>query len=53
MRLNAEGLRVEEVAVLMRERASGQSTLRGKKAVKLVITVAGTLLFFRWMRRRG
>lgn len=53
MRLNAEGLRVEEVAVEMRERASGQSTLRGAKAVKLVVTVAGTLLFFRWMRRRG
>ena len=53
MRLNAEGLRVEEVAVEMRPRASGESRLRGTKALKLVITVTGTLLFFRWMRRRG
>ncbi len=53
MRLNAAGLRVEEVAVEMRPRASGESRLRGRKAVKLVITVTGTLLFFRWMNRRG
>lgn len=53
MRLDAAGLRVEEVAVEMRARASGESRLRGRKAVKLVITVAGTLLFFRWMNRRG
>jgi glycosyltransferase involved in cell wall biosynthesis len=53
LRLKAEGLRVEEVAVHMRERASGESKLQGKKAVKLVLTVIGTLLFFRWLRRRG
>lgn len=53
MRLDAEGLRVQEVAVEMRARASGESRLRGTKALKLVITVTGTLLFFRWMRRRG
>ena len=52
LRLEAEGLRVEEVAVHMRERASGDSKLHGKKAVKLVLTVVGTLLFFRWLRRR-
>ena len=52
LRLQAEGLRVEEVAVHMRERASGESKLQGKKAVKLVVTVVGTLLFFRWLRRR-
>ena len=52
LRLKAEGLRVEEVAVHMRERASGESKLQGKKAVKLVLTVIGTLLFFRWLRRR-
>ena len=52
MRLHADGLRVEEVAVEMRARASGESRLRGRKAVKLVITVAATLLFFRWMNRR-
>ena len=53
MRLHAAGLRVEEVAVRMRPRASGESRLRGAKAVKLVITVTGTLLFFRRMSRRG
>lgn len=53
LRLKSEGLRVEEVAVHMRERASGESKLQGKKAFKLVITVIGTLLFFRWLRRRG
>ena len=53
LRLKSEGLRVEEVAVHMRERASGESQLQGKKAFKLVITVIGTLLFFRWLRRRG
>jgi glycosyltransferase involved in cell wall biosynthesis len=53
LRLKAEGLRVEEVAVDMRERASGTSKLQGKTAVKLVLTVIGTLLFFRWLRHRG
>jgi glycosyltransferase involved in cell wall biosynthesis len=52
LRLRAEGLRVEEVAVHMRERASGESKLQGKKAVKLVLTVVGTLLFFRWLHHR-
>lgn len=53
LRLKAEGLRVEEVAVHMRERSSGESKLHGKKALELVLTVIGTLLFFRWLRRRG
>jgi glycosyltransferase involved in cell wall biosynthesis len=52
LRLQQEGLRVEEVAVHMRERAHGESKLQGKKAVKLVLTVVATLLFFRWLRRR-
>ncbi|HEY7381348.1 MAG TPA: glycosyltransferase family 2 protein [Gaiella sp.] len=52
LRLQEAGLRVEEVAVHMRERAGGTSKLRGKKAVKLVLTVVATLLFFRWLRRR-
>jgi glycosyltransferase involved in cell wall biosynthesis len=52
LRLHRAGLRVEEVAVHMRERAGGHSKLRGTKAVKLVLTVVGTLLFFRWLRRR-
>jgi hypothetical protein len=52
LRLKRAGLRVEEVAVHMRERQGGESKLQGKKAVKLVVTVIGTLLFFRWLRRR-
>jgi glycosyltransferase involved in cell wall biosynthesis len=52
LRLQEAGLRVEEVAVHMRERAGGASKLRGKKAVKLVLTVVATLLFFRWLRGR-
>ena len=52
LRLKQEGLRVEEVAVHMRERQHGQSKLQGRKAVKLVLTVIGTLLFFRWLQRR-
>ena len=44
LRLHEGGLRVEEVPVDMRERAGGESKLRGKKAVVLVITVIGTLL---------
>lgn len=52
LRLRREGLRVTEVAVDMRERAHGQSKLQGGKAVKLVATVIGTLLFVGWLRRR-
>jgi hypothetical protein len=52
LRLKEAGLRVEEVAVHMRERSHGESKLQGRKAVKLVLTVVGTLLFFRWLRRR-
>ena len=50
LRLKRAGLRVDEVAVHMRERTHGESKLQGKKAVKLVLTVVGTLLFFRWLR---
>ena len=41
LRLEQAGLRVEEVAVHMRERAHGESKLQGRKAVKLVLTVIG------------
>ncbi len=44
MRVTEAGLRLEEVPVNMAERASGESKLQGSKAVKLVLTVAGTLL---------
>jgi glycosyltransferase involved in cell wall biosynthesis len=45
IRLAEAGLKVEEVPVHMRQRASGESKLAGKKAIVLVATVAGTLLF--------
>ena len=44
LRVSEAGLTLEEVPVDMRERAGGESKLRGKKAVKLVLTVAGALL---------
>jgi hypothetical protein len=52
LRLADEGLVVEEVAVNMRERASGESKLTGKRAVMLVATVVGTLLLYRKLRAR-
>ena len=50
LRLKDAGLRVAEVPVNMRERASGESKLAGKKAVLLVATVVGTLLAYRRLR---
>ena len=44
LRVSEARLTLEEVPVDMRERAGGESKLRGKKAVKLVLTVAGALL---------
>ena len=52
IRLADAGLRVDEVPVNMAERASGESKLRGSKAVKLVLTVAGTIALAVWARRR-
>jgi glycosyltransferase involved in cell wall biosynthesis len=52
LRLHDAGLRVTEVPVEMRERASGESKLRGKKAVVLVFTVAGALITAELLRRR-
>lgn len=52
LRLERAGLRVDEVPVHMRARAHGTSKLRGRRAVKLVLTLVGTLLFFRWLRQR-
>ncbi len=46
LRLEEAGLTVVEVPVDMRERASGESKLQGKKAVQLVATVAGTLVLY-------
>ena len=51
LRLHGANLRVDEVPVHMRERASGESKLRGKKAVLLVLTVAATLAAVLYKRR--
>jgi hypothetical protein len=52
LRLEEAGLRVDEVPVNMRPRASGESKLRGKKAFLVVLTIAGTILaYLRWGRR--
>ena len=53
VRVTNAGLRLEEVPVEMRPRAGGESKLQGRKAVGLVVTVAGTLFVgWRLMRRR-
>ncbi len=52
LRLHGANLRVDEVPVHMRERASGESKLRGKKAFLLVLTVAATLAAVIYKRRR-
>jgi hypothetical protein len=51
-RLDEEGLRVDEVPVEDARGASGESRLQGKKALVLVLTVAGTLITAEVMRRR-
>ena len=51
IRLAHEGLRIEEVPVTMRARASGESKLRGKKAALLVLTVGAAVLVGRRLRR--
>ncbi|HET6624396.1 MAG TPA: glycosyltransferase family 2 protein [Gaiellaceae bacterium] len=53
LRLGEAGLRVSEVPVHMRARAGGESKLRGRRAVELVLTVSATLLLYRFLRRRG
>jgi hypothetical protein len=52
IRIADAGLRLEEVPVTMEARASGESRLRGSKAVKLVVTVVGTLVAARFLRSR-
>ena len=46
------GLRLEEVPVNMADRAGGESKLRGSKALRLVLTVVGTLVLAVVARRR-
>ena len=52
VRIGNAGLRLEEVPVTMEARAGGESKLRGSKAVKLVLTVAGTLVAAKLLRSR-
>jgi glycosyltransferase involved in cell wall biosynthesis len=52
IRVTDAGLRLREVPVTMEERASGESKLHGSRAVKLVLTVAGTLIAARYVRAR-
>jgi glycosyltransferase involved in cell wall biosynthesis len=52
IRLADAGLRVEEVPVDMEPRAGGESKLRGRKALKVVLTVVGTLVAARFLTSR-
>ena len=52
IRLGTAGLRVEEVPVNMAPRAGGESKLRGRKALKVVLTVVGTLVAARFLAAR-
>jgi glycosyltransferase involved in cell wall biosynthesis len=52
IRISDAGLRFEEVPVDMAERQSGESKLRGGKALKLVLTVILTLAFAVVARQR-
>jgi glycosyltransferase involved in cell wall biosynthesis len=52
IRLANAGLRVEEVPVNMAPRAGGESKLRGRKALKVVITVVATLAAARFVAAR-
>jgi hypothetical protein len=52
VRVTRAGLRLEEVPVQMRPRAHGESKLQGRKAVGLVLTVAGTLIVGRRLLQR-
>jgi hypothetical protein len=52
IRIADAGLRLEEVPVHMAERAGGESKLRGRKAVKVVLTVVLTLVTARLLRSR-
>src|SRR6185503_5217365 len=52
IRITDAGLRLEEVPVNMAERAGGESKLRGKKAIRVVLTVIVTLVTAQWLRKR-
>ncbi len=52
IRITDAGLRLEEVPVNMAARAGGESKLRGRKALKVVLTVVGTLVAAQLLRMR-
>jgi glycosyltransferase involved in cell wall biosynthesis len=52
IRLSDAGLKVEEVPVDMSPRAGGESKLRGRKALKVVVTVVATLFAARFVAAR-
>jgi glycosyltransferase involved in cell wall biosynthesis len=52
IRIVDAGLRLQEVPVNMAARAGGESKLRGSKAVKVVVTVIGTLVAAKLLRSR-
>jgi glycosyltransferase involved in cell wall biosynthesis len=53
IRLSDAGLRVQEVPVNMAARASGESKLRGGKALRVVVTIIGTLALAHVVRMRN
>jgi glycosyltransferase involved in cell wall biosynthesis len=52
IRVTKAGLRLEEVPVDMAARAGGESKLRGRKAVRVVVTVVATLLAAKLVQAR-
>ena len=52
IRISRAGLRLEEVPVDMAARASGESKLRGGKAIKVVLTVVATLATAKLVRAK-
>jgi glycosyltransferase involved in cell wall biosynthesis len=52
VRITDANLRLQEVPVQMRDREHGESSFRGKRAVKLVVTIALTLFAGGLYRRR-
>jgi glycosyltransferase involved in cell wall biosynthesis len=52
IRISRAGLRLEEVPVDMSARAGGVSKLRGRKSIKVVLTVVGTLAAAKLVRAK-
>jgi glycosyltransferase involved in cell wall biosynthesis len=52
VRITDANLRLQEVPVHMRQREHGESSFRGKRAVKLVVTIGLTLFAGELLRRR-